>query len=82
MSITTGRSAYDADGNLVVYAAGVVVPVEAGSAVTYGEWVELPPGDRLPGPGVYELADGVAGLSASNPVTYRSVTIAAARRLP
>lgn len=81
MSITTGRSAYDADGNLMVYQPPNVVPVGQtgpGITVTYGDWVTLKKGDHLPGPGTYEVVAGSGKLQGQDAVTYRTVTITGA----
>lgn len=81
-TIATGRSGYDADGNLMIYQPPNVVPAmqsQLGVTVSYGDWVTLLKGDDLPGPGTYEVQSGSGSLQGQQTVTYRSVTITGAR---
>lgn len=85
MSGVTGRIAYDASGNLMIYTPPTVTVVPAGdlTQVTYGDWQTLVAGDPLPGPGTYEITDGAGGLNAQNDVTYRTVMVTLlSRELP
>lgn len=72
--VVTGRSGYDAQGNMLVYQPpNATLVVER--AVTYGPWITIEAGQDGPGPGVYEIGANSGVLRGQQQVTYRSVTI-------
>ena len=77
--VVTGRSGFDADGNLVVYQPPGMVLVQP-ATVSYGEWQTMQSNDTLSAPGIYEIAQGSGELRVGQgSVTYRIVTVGGQR---
>lgn len=76
MSVTTGRSAIDASGNVFVYQPPNAGLVNRGNNIVNGTYNQIQAGDPVTWPaGVIQIPGGSGLFDATGPLTYQPVTI-------
>lgn len=78
MSVTTGRSSIDANGDVFVYVPPNAGVVNRGSSIVNGTYNQITAGDPVTWPaGVIQIPGGSGIFDATGPLTYQPVTIVA-----
>lgn len=75
MSVTTGRSAIDASGDVYVYQPPNAGLVNRGSSIVNGTYNQVTAGDTTTLSGIVQFAAGSGRLQAIGGATYQTVTI-------
>lgn len=76
MSVTTGRSALDASGNVFIYIPPNAGLVNRGNSIVNGTYNQVQAGDPVTWPaGVIQIPGGSGLFDATGPLTYQPVTI-------